>query len=162
MEFGEQVFFSAPKKLRSKLCLRWRSGTDLGVVKSSNEQYVGLSNGNMIRLGLCAESLRQVDGQPQQSLMSKGHHPDFAPMVMNISTRRSRQCLSLMLIRTSRSGLSSTTKLKTHGESRQCDLSFASPIETSSCTPKVYYNNRGKELLGGLGAASNRNSKHHV
>ena len=29
-------------------------------------------------------------------------------------------------------------------------------------TPKVYYKNLGKEFLGGLGSASNRNSKHHV
>ena len=65
--------------------------------------------------------------------MSKGHHPDFAPTVMKLSTRRSRQCLSLMLIGTSMSGLSLTTKLKTHGEPRPCDLRFTSPIETSSC-----------------------------
>ena len=49
VEFGEQVFFSVPKKLRSKLCRRWRIGTYLGVVSSSNEHYVSLRNGNVIK-----------------------------------------------------------------------------------------------------------------
>ena len=49
VEFGEQVFFSVPKRLRSKLCRRWRLGTYLGVVNSSNEHYVGLSNGNVVK-----------------------------------------------------------------------------------------------------------------
>ena len=44
VEFGEQVLFSVPKKLRSKLCLRWRIGTYLGVVTSSNEHFICISN----------------------------------------------------------------------------------------------------------------------
>ena len=49
VEFGEQVLFSVPKRLRSKLCRRFRLGTYLGVVQSSNEHYVALANGNVIR-----------------------------------------------------------------------------------------------------------------
>lgn len=49
VEFGEQVFYSVPKRLRSKLCLRWRLGTYLGQVTSSNEHYVGVKNGNVLR-----------------------------------------------------------------------------------------------------------------
>ena len=47
-EFEEQVFFSVPKKLRSKLCICWRMGTYLGIVTSTNEHCIGICNGNVI------------------------------------------------------------------------------------------------------------------
>ena len=49
VEFGERVFFSTPKKGRSKLDKRWRLGVYLGHAPNSNEQYIGLRNGNVIR-----------------------------------------------------------------------------------------------------------------
>ena len=39
---------NVPKRLRSKLARRWRLGTYLGVVNTSNEHYIGLKNGNII------------------------------------------------------------------------------------------------------------------
>ena len=42
-EFGEKIFFSAPKRLRSKLCRCRRIGTYLGVANSSNEHCRRLS-----------------------------------------------------------------------------------------------------------------------
>ena len=47
--FGERVFFSTPKKGRGKLDKRWRLGVYLGHAANSNEQYIGLRNGNVIR-----------------------------------------------------------------------------------------------------------------
>mgnify|MGYP003336159420 FL=1 len=40
-EFGEKVLYHVPKKLRSKMNLRWRTGVFLGTAPSSNEAYVG-------------------------------------------------------------------------------------------------------------------------
>ena len=48
-EFGEQVFWHVPKKARSKLCLRWRIGTFLGVSGSSNEVYVADASGQVLK-----------------------------------------------------------------------------------------------------------------
>ena len=49
VEFGEQVFYFIPKKLRSKLDLRWRIGTYLGNSTTSNEAYVAVSNGDVVK-----------------------------------------------------------------------------------------------------------------
>ena len=49
VEFGERVFFSTPKKGRAKLDKRWRLGVYIGHAPNSNEQYIGLKNGNVIR-----------------------------------------------------------------------------------------------------------------
>ena len=49
VEFGEQVFYYVPKRLRAKLNLRWRLGTFLGNAQSTNECYVAAANGDVIR-----------------------------------------------------------------------------------------------------------------
>ena len=49
VEFGERVYFSTPKKGRAKLDKRWRIGIYLGHAANTNEQYIGLRNGNVIR-----------------------------------------------------------------------------------------------------------------
>ena len=49
VEFGEQVFYSVPKRLRAKLSRRWRIGTYLGLVSASNEHYVATSAGNVVK-----------------------------------------------------------------------------------------------------------------
>ena len=49
VEFGERVYFHTPKKGRAKLDKRWRLGIYLGHASNSNEQFVGLRNGNVIR-----------------------------------------------------------------------------------------------------------------
>ena len=49
VEFGERVFFASTKKGRAKLDKRWRLGVYLGHASNSNEQYIGLKNGNVIR-----------------------------------------------------------------------------------------------------------------
>ena len=49
VEFGEQVFYHVPKKLRAKLTQRWRLGTYLGLAPSSNEHFVATKQGQVIR-----------------------------------------------------------------------------------------------------------------
>ena len=49
VEFGEQVFYFVPKRLRSKLNLRWRVGTFLGNSQSTNECFVAAANGDVVK-----------------------------------------------------------------------------------------------------------------
>ena len=49
VEFGEQVFYFVPKKLRAKLNVRWRVGTYLGNAQATNECYVAASNGDVVK-----------------------------------------------------------------------------------------------------------------
>ena len=49
VEFGEQVFYYVPKRLRAKLNLRFRIGTFLGNSQSTNEAYVAIKNGSVIK-----------------------------------------------------------------------------------------------------------------
>ena len=49
VEFGERVFYFVPRKLRAKLNLRWRIGTFIGNAQSTNEAYVAVSNGDVIK-----------------------------------------------------------------------------------------------------------------
>ena len=48
-EFGERVLFWIPKKRRAKLDLPWSSGMFLGTTMTTNEAYVGLPDGDVIR-----------------------------------------------------------------------------------------------------------------
>lgn len=45
VEFGEQVFYYVPKRLRSKMSLRWRLGTFIGNHQNSNDALVASSAG---------------------------------------------------------------------------------------------------------------------
>ena len=49
VEFGEQVFYFVPKRLRAKLNLRWRVGTFLGNSQTTNECFVASSNGDVVK-----------------------------------------------------------------------------------------------------------------
>ena len=55
-EFGEVVMWFVPKKLRAKLDQRWRYGVFLGRSLSSDQNYVGLNNGDVV----CARALVRV------------------------------------------------------------------------------------------------------
>ena len=48
-EFGEKVFWFVPKRIRSKLSMRWRLGTFVGVSNNSNEIFVADSNGDIVK-----------------------------------------------------------------------------------------------------------------
>ena len=48
-EFGETIFYYVPKRLRSKLDLRFHIGVFIGNSQNSNEAFVGISCGNVIR-----------------------------------------------------------------------------------------------------------------
>ena len=50
VEFGEQVFYYVPKRLRSKMSLRWRLGTFVGNHQNSNEALVASSAGDIIKV----------------------------------------------------------------------------------------------------------------
>ena len=49
VEFGEKVMWFVPKKLRQKMDLRWRLGIYLGQSQTSNENFIGLPNGNVVK-----------------------------------------------------------------------------------------------------------------
>ena len=49
VEFGERCFYYVPKRMRSKLNLRWRVGTFVGNAQSTNEAYVAVSNGDVLK-----------------------------------------------------------------------------------------------------------------
>ena len=49
VELGERVYYSVPKKVRHKMDLRWRLGICLGAASSSNEFYVGLASGAVVK-----------------------------------------------------------------------------------------------------------------
>ena len=49
VEFGEVVMHYVPKKRRSKLDQRWTTGVFLGTTMHSNENYVALTNGCVVR-----------------------------------------------------------------------------------------------------------------
>lgn len=64
IEFGERVFYFVPRRLRSKLNLKWKIGIYLGAGHGSNESYVGTFSGDVIKArGL----VRVVEG-------SRWHH----------------------------------------------------------------------------------------
>ena len=52
VEFGEQVFYYVPKRLRSKMNLRWRLGVFVGNHQNSKEALVAASNGDVVKIGL--------------------------------------------------------------------------------------------------------------
>ena len=52
-EFGEHIMWYVPKKLRSKLDQRWRYGVFLGRSMSSDQNFVGLNNGDVV----CARAI---------------------------------------------------------------------------------------------------------
>ena len=49
VEFGERVFFYVPRKTRAKLDHRWRLGIFIGLSSNSNEVFIGLPNGNVVK-----------------------------------------------------------------------------------------------------------------
>ena len=49
VEFGERVLWHVTKRLRAKLDLRWRLGIYVGYADSSNEYYLALPNGNVVK-----------------------------------------------------------------------------------------------------------------
>ena len=48
-EFGERVLWYVPKKRRGKLEPRWRNGVFLGRAWNSDQNYVGLLDGTVVR-----------------------------------------------------------------------------------------------------------------
>ena len=49
VEFGERVLYYVPKKGRAKLDGRWKIGVYLGHASNSNEVFIGIRNGNVVR-----------------------------------------------------------------------------------------------------------------
>ena len=52
-EFGERIQWYVPKKMRSKLDQRWRYGIFLGRSMSSDQNFIGLANGDVV----CARAI---------------------------------------------------------------------------------------------------------
>ena len=55
-EFGERIMWYVPKKLRSKLDQRWKYGIFLGRSLSSDQNFIGLSSGDVV----CARAIVRV------------------------------------------------------------------------------------------------------
>ena len=55
-EFGERIMWFVPKKLRAKMDQRWRYGIFLGRSLSSDQNYIGLSSGEVV----CARAIVRV------------------------------------------------------------------------------------------------------
>ena len=55
-EFGERIMWFVPKKMRAKMDQRWRYGIFLGRSLSSDQNYIGLSSGDVI----CARAIVRV------------------------------------------------------------------------------------------------------
>ena len=49
VEFGEVILHYVPRKRRQKLDMRWALGVFLGTTMSTNESYIGLANGSVVR-----------------------------------------------------------------------------------------------------------------
>ena len=53
-EFGERVLFWIPKGRRAKLDMPWSAGVFLGTSMNTNEAFVGLPSGGVVKTGaLC-------------------------------------------------------------------------------------------------------------
>ena len=48
-EFAEKVLYYVPRRLRTKMMLRWRVGLYLGVADHSGEHWIGVWNGDVVR-----------------------------------------------------------------------------------------------------------------
>ena len=82
-EFGERCFYWIPKKLRPKLDLRWRIGTFVGNSQSSNEAFVAVGNGDVIKtrsvvrvmapMRWSTENIMNIKGTP---LIPRPQNPD--------------------------------------------------------------------------------------
>ena len=48
-EFGERVFYYVPLRMRAKLNLRWRVGTFVGNSQATDEVFIAISNGDVVR-----------------------------------------------------------------------------------------------------------------
>ena len=91
VEFGERVLWHVPKRLRAKLDLRWRLGVYVGYAVSSNEYYLALPNGNVVKSRSIArvvpsgrwhkQSLLAVKGIPGKLTMNADIEPDIEAFV---------------------------------------------------------------------------------
>ena len=79
VEFGEKVFFYVPRKVRAKLDQRFRLGTYLGVSTNSNESYVGLSNGNVVKSRTIARVVEASRWDPEAVFKVTGIPGDMVP-----------------------------------------------------------------------------------
>ena len=79
VEFWEKVFFFVPKKARAKLDHRWRLGIFIGVSTNSNESYIGLSNGNVVKSRSVARVVQANRWDPDAILKIKGIPGDMVP-----------------------------------------------------------------------------------
>ena len=85
-EFGEQVFYYIPKKLRAKLNLRVCLGTFLGNSQSSNEAYIATTTGDVVRSRSVVRVVAPSRWSKDAIMEMKGtpHHPKpFGPVELS-------------------------------------------------------------------------------
>ena len=66
------MFFFAPKNARAKLDHRWHLGTFVGLASNSNENYVALPNGNVVRSRYLARVVEEHRWDDESALAVKG------------------------------------------------------------------------------------------
>ena len=79
VEFGEQVFYFVPKRLRAKLNLRWRLGTFLGNSQATNECYVAAANGDVVKTRSITRVVEGSRWSAQAVLKIRGTPSCFRP-----------------------------------------------------------------------------------
>ena len=84
IEFGEKLFYYVPKRARSKLCLRWRLGTYLGISPNSDECLVANIDGIVTKSRTCARvvELSRWDADMVVKVKSIPGQPIMAPNAM--------------------------------------------------------------------------------
>ena len=110
-EFGERLMYFVPKKLHTKLDLRWRVGMFLTPADRSNEAYIGTRSGNVVKSrGLArvvkeskldSDSMLCITGTPLQLCPTAFGNkdalwigpevdPDASPVIPTLTTRPQR------------------------------------------------------------------------
>ena len=74
IEFGERVFYSEPKQGRAKMDVRWKIGIFLGHTLTTGEHYVGIRNGNAIRVRSCVRVV-ETSRWPRAAVVFEYQYP---------------------------------------------------------------------------------------
>ena len=128
VEFGERCYDYVPKTLRAKLDRRWRLDVYRGMSASSNEQYFGAWNGDVVKSRSVAVSRRSRNGARHMSRSSVVIRLAEKPMVqltMRMSRTPIARTKSLMTTRNVRQRSTRATRPKIQWRRRKTTLTSA-------------------------------------
>ena len=81
VEFGERIFYSLPKKGRGKLDPRWKLGVYLGHAECTNEVFMGINNGNVIKARSMVRVVEESRWKKEVIQRIQGTPADMKPVV---------------------------------------------------------------------------------